>query len=342
MRASVAIALLANALAVAGRGAVLDPTRGSAVCPTTRLSALRRVRGGGEPSDALLQATFACNRLYASVLAEATAELGVLRKSVAGGEAGDNFGGAADALLTGVAEKFAAGTPAGDAEVTALYAAKAEELASSVMTALEPVYVQQIAACKESALERFKNALLREQDGAEALAAAEASFVAAATKSVPSKTDWNIKSERASLVSVLNTILTQSKKAMSAKQQAASQMQTAMSYLQLQSQQMQALQAQFTGGQGGKWNLGAAYRLPDSPINLSAAYQQGRTNLQASGSPHPPHTPAPRGDAALSPTAGVDGPRGRRAPARRERFHLRRRARQPRPLLQYSPLSSSR
>ena len=44
----------------------------------------------------------------------------------------------------------------------------------------------------------------------------------------------------------------------------------------MQQQQMQALQAQYTGGQGGKWNLGAAYRPPDTNINLSAAYQQGR------------------------------------------------------------------
>ena len=57
---------------------------------------------------------------------------------------------------------------------------------------------------------------------------------------------------------------------------------TALSYLQMQQQQMQALQAQYTGGQGGKWNLGGAYRPPDTNINLSASYQQGRTNLQVS------------------------------------------------------------
>ena len=50
----------------------------------------------------------------------------------------------------------------------------------------------------------------------------------------------------------------------------------------MQQQQMQQIQAQYTGGQGGKWNLGAAYRPPDSNINLSAAYQQGRCNLQVS------------------------------------------------------------
>jgi hypothetical protein len=42
------------------------------------------------------------------------------------------------------------------------------------------------------------------------------------------------------------------------------------------------VQAQYTGGQGGKWNLGAAYRPPDTNINLSASYQQGRANVQVS------------------------------------------------------------
>ena len=50
----------------------------------------------------------------------------------------------------------------------------------------------------------------------------------------------------------------------------------------MQQQQMQALQAQYTGGQGGKWNVGAAYRPPDTNINLSAAYRQGRGNVQVS------------------------------------------------------------
>ena len=41
-----------------------------------------------------------------------------------------------------------------------------------------------------------------------------------------------------------------------------------------------------TGGQGGKWNVGAAYRPPDTNINLSGSYQQGRTNIQEIGRAH--------------------------------------------------------
>ena len=43
---------------------------------------------------------------------------------------------------------------------------------------------------------------------------------------------------------------------------------------------MQALQAQYMGGQGQKWQVGGAYRPPDTNINLSASYAQGRANVQ--------------------------------------------------------------
>lgn len=59
-------------------------------------------------------------------------------------------------------------------------------------------------------------------------------------------------------------------------------------------------QAQYTGGQGGKWNLGAAYRPPDTNINLSGSYNQGRTNLQISMVPD-------EGAALLGPNGFTNG-----------------------------------
>ena len=114
---------------------------------------LLRLRGGAEdsPSDALLQATFACNKLYASVLAEASAEVAMLRKSVVSGEEVSSFGGKADAVLGDAGDKFASGTPEGDEEVSALYAAKGEDLQAALMTSLEPVFAKVLGAIKESA-----------------------------------------------------------------------------------------------------------------------------------------------------------------------------------------------
>jgi hypothetical protein len=42
------------------------------------------------------------------------------------------------------------------------------------------------------------------------------------------------------------------------------------------------MQQQSFGGSAGQWNVGAAYRPPDTNINASLSYQQGRTNIQIS------------------------------------------------------------
>ena len=75
----------------------------------------------------------------------------MLRKTVAGGEVVANLGAKAEALFADAADKFAAGTPAGEAEVMALYKAKAEELRAALSTALEPVFVAQLALLKDGA-----------------------------------------------------------------------------------------------------------------------------------------------------------------------------------------------
>ena len=245
-------------------------------------SALLTLRGGEEPSDALLQATYSCNQLYSSVLADAMSEVAALRKSVAGGEAVPTFGAKADEIVADACDKFEAEAPNGDAEVSAVYNSRAEELRATLVTSLEPVFVQQICLLKDAAMEQFKRGMVGDGDASESLAAAEGAFVREASASVPGKTGWSFKLERASLVGAMQAILVEQKKAQQAKLATASQMQTALSYLQMQQQQMQALQAQYMGGQGGKWNLGGAYRPPDTNINLSASYQQGRTNLQVS------------------------------------------------------------
>merc|ERR1719183_489884 len=97
--------------AAAARSAVRAPGH------VSRTTSVDRLRDGAEPSDALLQATFASNALYASSLAEATAEVGMLRKSVSSGEVVPNLGTKAEAIFTDAADKFAAGTPAGEADV---------------------------------------------------------------------------------------------------------------------------------------------------------------------------------------------------------------------------------
>jgi hypothetical protein len=39
------------------------------------------------------------------------------------------------------------------------------------------------------------------------------------------------------------------------------------------------------GGQSSPWNVGVAYRIPDTNFNLQGSYQQGRANVQLSCAP---------------------------------------------------------
>ena len=107
---------------------------------------LLRLRGGAqEPSDTLLQATFACNKLHTTVLAEAQSGVAALRKAISTGEAVPAFGEKSDALLADAVAKFSAEMPEGDAEVTGLYKDKAEELSEVVTMGLEPLFTAQIS-----------------------------------------------------------------------------------------------------------------------------------------------------------------------------------------------------
>lgn len=161
------------AVFIAAAAAFSAPRSQTRSSPAPR-SVLALRGGGGEPSEAMLQATFACNRLYASCLAEANAEVAMLRKTVAAGEDLSGFGAKADAVLADAEDKFSAGTPAGDADVAQLYADKKEELSEAVLTSIEPAFVKALAALKETALESFKAQAVGQDDLANAASAAEA------------------------------------------------------------------------------------------------------------------------------------------------------------------------
>jgi hypothetical protein len=82
----------------------------------------------------------------------------------------------------------------------------------------------------------------------------------------------------------MNDISIRSKKLVDAQLKAAQQQATSMQFLQVQQQQIAALQQQAYGS-GSRWTIGCAYRIPDTTINLSGTYQQGRTNIQISSVP---------------------------------------------------------
>ena len=102
-----------------------------------------------------------------------------------------------------------------------------------------------------------------------------------AEESTRSSPDWDYSKEISNLKLALGEIASRGRKIADVKAQSAKQTQQAMQYLQMQQQQLQAIQQQVQGA-SSPWNIGAAYRIPDSTINLSCTYQQGRGNIQIS------------------------------------------------------------
>lgn len=244
--------------------------------------ALLGLRGGdAEPVEAILKATYACNQLRSSVVAWAMEKVFALRKILECGEAVPSFGTSVDEIMTAALAKFNAEVPQDDAEVLELYQTKAEGIRQEILTSLEPAFVQQLVLLKDAALELFKKGMM-DGDATEAFISAEQAFMRHAREAVPAGTGWDFELEHDSLVRLMKAILAEQKKANTAKLQSAQQMQTALTYLQMQQKQMEEIQGQAMRAQGSHWNFGAAWRPDDTNINLSAAYQGGRANLQVS------------------------------------------------------------
>merc|ERR1711982_26580 len=80
---------------------------------------------------------------------------------------------------------------------------------------------------------------------------------------------------------IMNDLASSSKRLIDNQLKSAQQQSSAMQYLQQQQQMIQQLQMQLYG-QTSPWNMGLAYRIPDTNFNLQGSYQQGKANIQLS------------------------------------------------------------
>jgi hypothetical protein len=223
-----------------------------------------------------------CNELMSSVIAEVSREASAFRASLSGGEPILNFGGKVDTIIMNALEKFDAEAPRGDAKMRKLYDTKRAELENFIQNSFAPLFLEQMCMLKGIALESFLKGLSGDGDGASAMIAAENAFVKEATASVPLSQPWSFSEDRENLVRSMQAILGERSKANDAKLKSAQQLQTAMTYLQMQQSQMRELQAAYMKGASNHWTFGGAYRPAGTDINLSTSYQNGRCNVQVS------------------------------------------------------------
>lgn len=196
----------------------------------------------------------------------------------------EDFGSKADGICNKALEDFAKSAPdASDSSSAAsAYDQALVTLEAALDAPLQVLYMKQLGLLREQSLLRYRAA--SKTSGAseyEAMLQADTLFVRQAEASTREGSDWDYTAERSYLQSVMNSIAESAKKATDIQLKSAQQQQTAMQFLQQQQQMIQQLQMQLYG-QTSPWNVGVAYRIPDTNFNLQGSYQQGKANIQLS------------------------------------------------------------
>ena len=206
-----------------------------------------------------------------------------------------DFGPKADTIVNRALEEFASKAPTDDeaTETGDLYETKLEQIEAALDAPLQVLYLKQLQLLREQALLNYrKNGASSTAGGGgtseyEAMLQADAYFVREAEASTREETaeagdgGWDFTSERTALQAIMNRLAATNQKATDITLKSAQQQQTAMQFLQSQAQMIQQLQMQLYG-QTSPWNVGVAYRIPDTNFNLQGSYQQGKANVQLS------------------------------------------------------------
>jgi hypothetical protein len=223
--------------------------------------------------------------VFCRIIDDSNKDIAAMKTIIEEGNCIPNFGSAADQICNSALERFSVDAPLPDDDdkaSEALYDKKIDDLERLLDAPLHVIYLKQLSIIREKALKTFKQALgTKEGTEFEAMMQADEYYRKEAEEMTRLNPEWTYAKECQNLKSALLEIANKSKKIADVKLQASKQNAQAMQYLQIQSQQMQAIQQQVSGA-SSPWNIGAAYRVPDSNINLSCNYQQGKGNIVVS------------------------------------------------------------
>lgn len=230
--------------------------------------------------DFAIVAAYRCDEIFSLKLADASGDIGELLDDVEGGTVIADLGKKCDEIVTRTLQEYDADTS--DFADEPVYERKRTELEAIIDTGLMSVFMKNIAVISREALATFKSSIASEVPADYALYNADALFVKRANEGIRQGSSWTFATERTDLQNMMQEIAAQQRKLHETEVSASQEQTKAMQFLQMQHAQMNAVRQQALGGSIGQWNLGAAYRPPDSNVNLSLAYQQGKTNLQVS------------------------------------------------------------
>ncbi|KAI0565626.1 P-loop containing nucleoside triphosphate hydrolase [Gracilaria domingensis] len=240
----------------------------------------RRVDDFYSGDDFAIVAAYRCDEVFSQKLAEASGDMADLLDTAEGGERIDSLGKKCDEIIERYLQEYDAETS--DFATEPVYERKRTELEAIIDTGLMSVFMKNVAIISREVLMSFKTATSEDMPVDFALYTALTNFDKRAKEGIRRGGSWTFESERADLESMMREISDQKRKLLESQVSASQQQSKAIQFLRMQQAQMQAVQQQALGGSVGQWNVGAAYRPPDSNVNLSLAYQQGKTNLQVS------------------------------------------------------------
>jgi len=159
---------------------------------------------------------------------------------------------------------------------------KCKNLECVLTNALHVIFVKQLSILTNLSVSHYKTTIMSEEVPSDfAFLTADSFFFREATNLILPNSSWEFRRERTYLHGILQEISSRIKELTAEKIKDAEQQSNAFQYLQMQQAQIQSIQQQYGGGVGN-WNIGAAYRPPDSNVNISVGYQQGKTNIQIS------------------------------------------------------------
>jgi len=242
----------------------------------------RRISRGGSMKE---DYGMTCEGVKAAIVEKAISSIDELRQTIVEeGSVISNFGAKAESICNQAVEEFALSAPdAGeDTAAASVYDQKLEELESALDAPLQVLYLRQLSLLREKALQNYRAASrATETSDYEAMLTSDTQFTTAAEASTREGSDWDFSAERTHLQSIMNDIAQTRKKLIDVQMKGSEKQSTAMAFLQQQQQMIQQLQQQLYG-QSSPWNVGWAYRVPDTNFNLQGSYQQGRANVQLS------------------------------------------------------------
>jgi len=247
---------------------------------TSSWGLIQNIPRGGDASYSSV-----CEDIKSSIVDQATKKIEDLRTVIVDeGTTVEAFGETADTICNQALEEFIQKAPdAGDdASAAATYDKKLQDLEAALDAPLQVLYLRQLAIIREKALEMYRSASrVSETSDYEAMLQSDSQFSSAAEEATREGSDWDYSGERSHLQSIMNDIPSTRKKLMDVQMKSSEKQSTAMAFLQQQQQMIQQLQMQLYG-QSSPWNVGMAYRVPDTNFNLQGSYQQGRANVQLS------------------------------------------------------------